>query len=156
MHISWFLAHFLLIWHPAMHPSAAYIISISGKNVPERGIYVWDIVSALPLYLIWPSGLRLWISFLFYPFLEIIKKKNLFYYNCTNFPLPVPSSAHPTSHSHSQFPHCCPVCGSFIHVLCLVPSPFFHRYPPSPLVTFSLISSSQKWDEGCLKYCNED
>lgn len=44
MHISWFLAHFLLIWHPAMHPSAAYIISISGKNVLERGMCPWAVL----------------------------------------------------------------------------------------------------------------
>lgn len=51
MHISWFLAHFLLIWHPAMHPSAAYIISISGKNVPERGMCPWAVLYSWWFYL---------------------------------------------------------------------------------------------------------
>ena len=50
-------------------------------------------------------------------------------------PLPIPPPA-PTVNSHTIV-H---VCGSLIHVLCLVPSPSFHHYPPpcSPLVTFSL------------------
>ena len=43
MHILWLLAH-LLIWHPATHPSAAYIISISVKNVPERGKCPWVVL----------------------------------------------------------------------------------------------------------------
>ena len=36
------------------------------------------------------------------------------------------------------------VCGSFIHVLCLVPSPSFHHYlpPPSPLAALSLFHVS--------------
>ena len=44
MHIWWLLAHLLLIWHPATHPSAAYIISISVKNVPERGLCPWAVL----------------------------------------------------------------------------------------------------------------
>ena len=47
----------------------------------------------------------------------------------------LPPSFHPNPCSHSQFPHCCPcpwVIYTFIHVPCLVPSPSFHHYPPTP------------------------
>ena len=49
-------------------------------------------------------------------------------------PLPIPSPT-PTVNSHTVV-H---VCGSFIYVLCLVPSPSFPHYPPlpAPLVTVS-------------------
>ena len=67
----------------------------------------------------------------------------LFYYSCSNFSL-LPSSAHPTIHSHSQSHTVGCVHQSFIHVLCLVPSPSFHYYPLplSFLVTVSLFHVS--------------
>ena len=53
-----------------------------------------------------------------------LKNSYLFYCSCPNFP-PLPSSilstSAPTVHHHSVV-H---VCGSFIHVLWLIPSPFF-------------------------------
>ena len=53
---------------------------------------------------------------------------------------PLLSSVHPTVNSHTVV-H---LHGSFIHDLCLVPSPSFHCFPPSasPLVTFSLFHVS--------------
>ena len=66
-----------------------------------------------------------------------------FYYSISSFP-PLTSSAHPTS-TPTVNPHTVVhVCGSFIHVLCLVPSPSFHHYSPplSLLVTFSLFHVS--------------
>ena len=47
-------------------------------------------------------------------------------------PLPIPPSPTPTFNSHTVH-----VCGAFLHVLCLLPSPSFHHCPPtpSPLVT---------------------
>ena len=67
----------------------------------------------------------------------------LFYYSCPNFST-LPTSAHPTTCSHSLFHTIVHVCGSFIHVLWLVPSPSFQRYPPlpSPPLTFSLLHVS--------------
>ena len=65
------------------------------------------------------------------------------YCSCPYFPpFALLRPSHPRSHSH--FPHFVHVHGSFIHVLCLVPSPSFHHYPPpySPLVTVSLFHVS--------------
>ena len=82
-------------------------------------------------------------SVLFFPIFLF----NQFYcYSTAVFPIfpPFPSSTHPIPCSHSRFPHCCHIHGLFIHVLCLVPSPSSHHYPPSPspLVTFSLFHVS--------------
>ena len=56
----------------------------------------------------------------------------------------LPSSAHPTLQLPVNSHTVVHVRGSFIHVLCLVPSPSFHHYPPtpSPLVTVSLFHIS--------------
>ena len=78
--------------------------------------------------------LKLWINiFLLNNFLL------LFYYSCPNFPAS-PSSTHPTTLPKVNSHTVVHVRGSFISVLCLVPSPSFHHYslPPTPLVTFSL------------------
>ena len=67
----------------------------------------------------------------------------LFYYSCPNFP-PLPTFVHstptPTVNSHAVV-H---VHESFIHVLCLVPSPSFHHFLPPlyPLLTVSLFHIS--------------
>ena len=64
--------------------------------------------------------------------------------------LPLPSSAHRPHRSHSQSPHCCSWHESFVHVFCVVSSPFFHDCPspPSPLVTFSSLISVLAPNEG--------
>ena len=61
----------------------------------------------------------------------------------SHFP-PLPSSTQPTLYSHINSHAVVHVHGSFIHVLCLVPSPSFHHYAPapSPLVTVSLLHVS--------------
>ena len=61
--------------------------------------------------------------------------------------LPPPTPA-PTVNSHTVVHG----CGSFIHVLCLVPSPSFHYCPPtpSPLVTFRLLHVSMPVILFCL------
>ena len=70
--------------------------------------------------------------------------KNIFYcYSITVVPvfLPLPSSALPTPCSHTVNPHTVVhACGSFIHALCLVPSPSLYLYHPPPLWSLSFCS----------------
>ena len=124
----------------------------------------WLLCSCMPLYVfLWLEALHPWLvnssssfsvsstQFRLFCFCFLHLRLFIFInsfllllcYSCPNF-LPLPSSTHPTPFSHSQSPHRCPCPCPFIHVLCLVPSPFFHHYPPPPplLVTFSLFHVS--------------
>ena len=96
---------------------------------------------------------------LFWAFMTFLK---LFYcYSITVVPIvpPRPSSAHHNSHSHSQFPHCCPR-PQVLHTCSLSsPFPLFPFLPPlfrspSPLVTSSLFHVSLLMVLLCSLLCN--
>ena len=107
------------------------------------------------LFRFWDAGFyfifsRVLLFFLFFKFLNhffiaILLQLSQFFPLC--LPLPIPPQA-PTVNPHTVV-H---ARGSFIHALCLVPSPSFHRYPPlpSPLVTVSLVHVSMPVVLFCL------
>ena len=70
----------------------------------------------------------------------------LFYYSCHKFS-PLPSSIHPTSHSHSQVPHHC-LCVCIIHTCSL--SSFFPFFPP---ISLSLFTSGHYQSVSCFHAC---